>query len=146
VEAIDLKVLFEEILADRSRFEAVGTAVDVKIDEPSTVRMARVHAYSLFNNLMNNALDAVDEVKKRKIMVRAEGNGGEVKVQISDTGPGIDPDVLPKIFSPFFSTKPRKGTGLGLAICKRIVDIYKGEILVDSSLDRGTTFTILLKT
>jgi len=146
VEDIDLKALFEEILSDRSRFDAVGTSLEVKIDDSSSIKMARMHAYSLFNNLINNALDAVDEVERRSITIQAGANGKEVKVQISDTGPGIAPDVLPKIFSPFFSTKPRKGTGIGLAICKRIVDIYKGDILVESSLDRGTTFTILLKT
>jgi signal transduction histidine kinase len=68
-----------------------------------------------------------------------------VRIQIQDTGCGISSEDLYRIFDPFFTTKePGKGTGLGLAICQRIVDSFEGAIRVQSVLNQGTTFTILL--
>ena len=63
-----------------------------------------------------------------------------------DNGPGIPPEVRAHIFEPFFTTKaPGDGTGIGLDICKDIVaGLHRGELLVDSAVGRGTTFTILL--
>ncbi|MGB2768414.1 MAG: HAMP domain-containing sensor histidine kinase, partial [Candidatus Zixiibacteriota bacterium] len=65
-----------------------------------------------------------------------------VEVKISDSGPGIVPDILPKIFEPHFTTK-KNGHGFGLVICERIVKNHKGHISVESSLG-GTTFTVTL--
>ena len=68
-----------------------------------------------------------------------------VVVEISDTGSGIAPEVLPKIFDAFFTTKPIGiGTGLGLAICHRILMALNGRIEVKSQVDVGTTFRVLL--
>jgi len=68
-----------------------------------------------------------------------------VEVVIEDTGTGIAPEHIPKIFDPFFSTKGvGKGTGLGLAISRRIVEDHRGSIEVESTVGRGTTFTIWL--
>ncbi len=66
-----------------------------------------------------------------------------------DTGPGIPPDKLPKIFERFYSTKTadeqgQGGSGLGLALCKEIIDAHKGRIRVESTVGRGTTFTLRL--
>jgi signal transduction histidine kinase len=77
-------------------------------------------------------------------------DGGEIRIQVSDTGPGIPEKLLPKIFQPFFTTKgtakkgEAKGTGLGLAICKEIVEHHKGRIEVISEVGKGTTFNIYL--
>ncbi len=68
-----------------------------------------------------------------------------VEVTIKDTGTGIKPEQMSKIFDPFFTSKPQ-GTGLGLSIVYRIVEEHKGEIRVDSMVGKGTTFTILLPT
>jgi two-component system NtrC family sensor kinase len=68
-----------------------------------------------------------------------------VRVEVEDTGPGISPEALGKIFDPFYSTKPPgEGTGLGLAICLRIIEAYGGRIHVKSEEEKGTTFNILL--
>jgi IMP dehydrogenase len=68
-----------------------------------------------------------------------------VDVIIADTGTGIAPEHMPRIFDPFFSTKGvGKGTGLGLAISRRIVEDHHGIVEVDSAVGRGTTFTIWL--
>ena len=70
-------------------------------------------------------------------------NGRNVDITVEDTGEGINPEDLPKIFDPFVTTK-KMGIGLGLAISKRIIEDYKGKIYVKSQLRQGTTFTISL--
>jgi len=68
-----------------------------------------------------------------------------VRINISDTGCGIKKGDLPKIFDPFFTNKPPgKGTGLGLSISLRIIELFNGEIKVESQMGKGSTFTILL--
>lgn len=67
-----------------------------------------------------------------------------VELRVSDTGHGIEPAILPRVFEPFFSTKPGEGTGLGLNICRDIVRDHGGEIAVDSRPGEGTTVRIWL--
>jgi two-component system, sporulation sensor kinase D len=62
---------------------------------------------------------------------------------IRDTGKGIPPQLINKIFDPFFTMKD-SGTGLGLAICQRIIDLYEGSIHINSELNKGTCVTITL--
>jgi PAS domain S-box-containing protein len=71
--------------------------------------------------------------------------GSYIELLIIDTGHGISPDIIDKIFNPFFTTKEKgHGTGLGLAVIQRIINSYKGTITVESKLNKGTTFSILL--
>ena len=77
-----------------------------------------------------------------RVATRA-GMGGEVVVEIADTGPGIPADSIEKIFEPFFS-KRAGGTGLGLAIARQMVENHNGRIEVDSQFGKGTTFRIRL--
>jgi two-component system NtrC family sensor kinase len=98
-------------------------------------------------NLLVNAADAFDG-KERQIYVatdRKQRDGKDmVEIKVTDTGKGIPEKNLSKIFEPFFSTKDNKGTGLGLAVVWGIVSEHGGVITVDSKVDRGTTFTVLL--
>jgi two-component system cell cycle sensor histidine kinase/response regulator CckA len=66
-------------------------------------------------------------------------------LSVSDNGPGIPPEILPKVFEPYFSTKgPRQGTGLGLNIVHRLVKEAKGALHVHTQVGQGTNFTIYL--
>jgi signal transduction histidine kinase len=66
-------------------------------------------------------------------------------MSVADTGTGISPDVLARLFQPFFTTKPRgQGTGLGLSICRDIVKAHGGDLQVESEVGHGATFTVWL--
>lgn len=94
-------------------------------------------------NLLVNAAQAIPE--KGEITVRTGQEGEEVFIAIADTGSGITAENLKRIFEPFFTTKPvGKGTGLGLAISFDIVQKHKGRIEVESTVGKGTTFTVWL--
>ncbi len=68
-----------------------------------------------------------------------------MRIDVADSGTGIDPDKIDKIFDPFFTTKePGKGTGLGLAISARIIESFGGRITVESEPGRGSCFTVWL--
>jgi two-component system, NtrC family, sensor kinase len=94
-------------------------------------------------NLLVNAAQAIPE--KGEITIRTGRAGDEVFIAIADTGSGIPAENLTRIFEPFFTTKPvGKGTGLGLAISYDIVKQHKGRIEVESTVGKGTTFTVWL--
>ncbi|MDH4028566.1 MAG: ATP-binding protein, partial [Nitrospirota bacterium] len=95
----------------------------------------------VFMNLLVNAAQAIE--KQGEITIRTSNGDGSIYVAVSDTGSGIPADKLGRIFEPFFTTKEvGKGTGLGLSITYDIVKKHNGEIMVDSEVGKGTTFTI----
>ena len=101
----------------------------------------------VFLNLVNNSMDAMPRGGGLNIRMTYPygGNPAEVGVEVSDTGEGIAPDTLRRIFDPMFTTKRMgAGTGLGLAICKQIVTQHAGTIGVESEPGRGARFTIVL--
>ena len=143
----DLKATLTAMLEhNRDRINGTGVRVDVNVPEQLQVGCAQTQLHSLLNNLLLNALDALEESTEPTIRVSAKLVGEQVALEFWDSGDGIPAEILPRIFEPFFSTKPNTGTGLGLAIVKRIVDICGGTITVKSDLDTGTTFFILLPT
>jgi signal transduction histidine kinase len=94
-------------------------------------------------NLLSNALDAVEG--KGRVTVAAKPVGEDVLITISDTGNGIAPDDLRRIFEPFYTTKGRgKGTGLGLAICRQLTAALGGTISVESKPGMGSSFFVRL--
>ncbi|MBI5519468.1 MAG: ATP-binding protein [Desulfovibrio sp.] len=94
-------------------------------------------------NLMTNALHAVG--KGGMISVTAQADEEFMEIRVTDNGHGIPPENLDKIFNPFFTTKPPgQGTGLGLSLCHNLVQGMGGNILVESQVGRGTTFTVRL--
>jgi two-component system NtrC family sensor kinase len=96
-------------------------------------------------NLVVNGLDATSAGGQITIGARpvVDGARSGVEIAVSDTGPGIPPELRAKVFEPFFTTKPAgQGTGLGLAICRDIIKAHGGEIKVDSAPGSGTTFTV----
>jgi len=94
-------------------------------------------------NLMLNAIDAVSEIQNPQIFIMAYKNdSGRVLIEISDNGSGIKPDILDKIFMPFFTSK-KTGSGIGLSLSRQIMSLHKGAISVRSTPKDGTTFTLI---
>jgi PAS domain S-box-containing protein len=102
----------------------------------------------VFLNLIVNAAQAIPEgqTESNEIRIRtATDAGGRIIVEVADTGAGMSPAVLKQLFTPFFTTKPAGiGTGLGLSICQRLLEAMNGEIRVESTEGRGTTFRLAL--
>ncbi|MGE5583887.1 MAG: ATP-binding protein [Bacillota bacterium] len=96
-----------------------------------------------FLNIMLNAIDAMPSGGQLGIKTLYDDENRRIKIEISDTGEGIPPEKVAKIFNPFFSTRV-KGTGLGLAIVQQIILEHNGTITVQSKVGEGTTFTIYL--
>ena len=93
-------------------------------------------------NLILNAIDAVKEVKDPQISIACyQNDSGRVLIEISDNGSGIKPDILDKIFMPFFTSK-KTGSGIGLSLSRQIMSLHKGAISVKSKPKEGTTFTL----
>ena len=93
-------------------------------------------------NLTKNALQATSN---GAVTVGVEDRGDTIALVVHDTGPGMPPDVLEKLFQPFFTTKPKEqGTGLGLAFAKSVVMAHGGAIDVASEIGNGSTFTVVL--
>ncbi len=96
----------------------------------------------VWTNLIHNALQAMDNQGTLTLDIVQEGN--DIKVSVTDSGKGIPPEVMPKIFAPFFTTKPPgEGSGLGLDIVRKIIDKHRGKIEV-ASVPGKTTFTVAL--
>ena len=95
----------------------------------------------VFINLIKNALDAIPQ--RGSLFISSHKTRNKLEITFADTGTGIPDDILPKLFTPLFTTKAQ-GMGFGLAICKRIVEAHGGDITVKTSADEGTTFTITL--
>ena len=99
--------------------------------------------HGLFLNLLTNAMEAIDG--KGTITIRAFEENGKVHVQVVDTGVGISPDKREKLFDPGFVEKEsRMKAKMGLFTSANIVQKHKGQLLVDSEVGRGSTFTVVL--
>ena len=94
-------------------------------------------------NLSMNAIDAMQPKGGLLHLALINGKNNEIGISFSDTGLGIDPENLRKIFEPFFSTK-KQGLGLGLSICYDIIQRHRGHIEVSSTLGKGTNFEVWL--
>jgi signal transduction histidine kinase len=147
-ESIDLnetlqnafKLLQHELLS-----HSVTLKTDLDEDMPNLLA-SRDHLQGVWVNLMMNALDAMDGQEGR-LQVSTRYVTNEFRVTIADSGHGIPPERISRIFEPFYTTKsPGRGTGLGLSLCHRIVKHHGGYITVDSQIGVGTQFTVVLPT
>jgi signal transduction histidine kinase len=116
-------------------------------DAPVLFPTAEDDMHRLLGNLLENAVKYTPSGGEVTVSLTADVS--HVKVAVSDTGIGISPEAMPHIFDEFYRASNAKemgaeGTGLGLSLVKRIVDLYRGEIQVESQPGKGTTFTVLL--
>ena len=133
------------LLEPRAKNQGIDLSFSLKDMKP--VQSDPKNMEEIFNNLISNAINYSPE--GGAVTVTAQGLGEYMEIKVKDTGIGISPEELPKIFDKFYRVKSPKtrdvtGTGLGLAIVKGVVDAHHGTIEVESVVEQGTTFRILL--
>jgi signal transduction histidine kinase len=94
-------------------------------------------------NLLLNAIDAVKNKENPEISMIAYNNqSNRTTIEVADNGTGIKPDIIDKIFMPFFTSKS-EGSGIGLSLSRQIMHLHKGSIAVKSKMDEGSVFTLI---
>lgn len=134
----------------KEKIELVFTPKSKSQPEPIFVNADKVRIFEVISNLLGNAIKFTAKSDERRIIINAEKRDSEAVVHIKDTGPGIKPEVLPKLFSKFVTNSPG-GTGVGLFISKSIVEAHGGKIWAENSTCvngnanvKGATFSFSL--
>ena len=146
IRAIEMRDVIESAIETfRDRLAKTGVTIELETESGGAMRGDSEKLRRVVINLLGNALDAFEEgsTDAPSISIQAGENlaGTEVWVRIKDNGPGMDPERLAKIFSPFYTSKDT-GTGLGLAITKKVVDAHGGSIEAHSEPGTGTEFVL----
>lgn len=121
--------------------------VDVRFDygADEEVLVDRVQVQQVVVNLVRNALDALETCPRRQLTITAGRLGEDALVVVSDTGPGIAPEIRDQLFAPFMTTK-RTGMGVGLSISRTIIEAHGGRLWAEDTPGGGATFKFTLKT
>jgi signal transduction histidine kinase len=131
----------------RERIARGGIELERSLEGEGRLRGDAEQLRRVIINLVGNAIDALDEshAQKPRIEVAMGENlaGSHVWVRVKDNGPGVDPEALQKMWSPFYTSKPN-GTGLGLAISKKLVDAHHGTLEASSQPGAGAEFLVTL--
>jgi len=151
MEPVDLVEVAKNAM-DAVKIETDSRNIEVVLHSQAAVRIAqadRTEMDMVFNNLLTNAVKYNKD--NGRVTIDIENRDGEIMVSVADTGIGMAPDEIARLFQEFMRIKNDKtrdvlGIGLGLSILKRIVELYSGTIDVQSKPDEGTTFSITLKT
>ncbi len=116
--------------------------VRLEADSPQVVRGDPTELREVLTNLIKNALDALDQ--GGTIVVRSAREDGQVRVTVTDDGPGIPEEILSRVCDPFFTTKGERGTGLGLCLSQQIIERHNGSFDVASTFGQGTRVLITI--
>jgi signal transduction histidine kinase len=129
---VDVRDVIKEVVQlRRANIEGAGIALDIQADSSRLVHANFTEIEQVTLNFVINAQQAVESASPGtgRILIRLMDSGKKVRVEVADNGPGVLTDDEPKLFQPFFTTKPvGKGTGLGLSVSYGIIDAYGGAI------------------
>lgn len=139
-----------KLIEESSALALVGArehGVKVRFDRDPAVDLVladRVQIQQVLLNLLRNAIEAMDGSPRRELIVDVKADRDEMaRVRVHDTGPGIDPQIIDRLFQPFVTTKGQ-GMGIGLSICRNIIEAHGGRIWAESNADGGTTFSFTI--
>jgi len=142
----------EAIALARSELQRNGIALETRLSDNvhyvPLVFADRIQLQQVILNLIMNAVEAMSEMSdgRRQLLIRTDTDESEgIVVAVRDSGPGLKPEDLHRLFTPFYTTKPQ-GMGLGLAICRSIIESHGGRLWVTANLDRGVAFQFTLPT
>ncbi len=140
---VNLDSFFNRLLeAVGEKFQARDITVTTEISISEPVIMDEQRMFRVFFNLADNARKAMPQ--GGKFSIKAFKADQTFKVEVADTGVGMDLSIQKKIFDPFFSYSDQGGTGLGMSIVKSIIEAHHGTLFVSSKPNRGTTFRVTL--
>lgn len=147
--AVDLSRVIESTLRMTSHETRRRARVTVNLE--ANLPAVQAHESRLgqvLTNLVVNAAQAMQEANFEQNLICISGRrraDGRIEISVTDNGAGMSAQILDRLFTPFFTSKPpSQGTGLGLSICKRIVDSYGGQLEVESQVGFGSTFKVIL--
>jgi len=144
----DMNALLRELAQEMGKKESYRNITLVEDLDPDLplIQADPLQLRQVLLNLANNAAEAMPDGGRLTLRTRKGSMPGYISLEVEDTGVGIPPENMSKLFTPFFTTKPiGKGTGLGLAIIYGIVKMHQGQISVRSEVGKGTTFAIVLR-
>jgi signal transduction histidine kinase len=149
---VDLRRLIQEVI-HLQKERSVEKKIEIDFEAAPSIPLIQCHEQLIFRvieNLLNNALKYTPEGGRVNIDITPQGNienEGIIKISVRDTGIGITKEDIEKIFEPFYrgNNAPKEmGTGLGLSFVKQAVDLHGGSLLVQSELEKGSTFSVML--
>ena len=139
----DIREVVQHVSALIRDDRSLAPRVDVRVAVDPAVPRFAFDRDQVIQVLWNVALNGVEAMNGRgRLFLEVARQNGDVALAVSDTGPGIPPETLPRVFEPFYSGKPN-GSGLGLTIAERIVAAHGGRIEIDSEPGHGTRVTLL---
>lgn len=144
---IQINQVISEI-AELTTPQASKTGVPIHLNlQPNlpSVSGDRIQLQQVILNLVTNGIEATSDVTGiRKLEIRSQSlESGDVQVSVSDTGVGVAPDLMPRLFEPFFTTRTQ-GIGMGLSISKSIIEAHGGRLTAESSHGHGSVFRFIL--
>lgn len=139
---VDIKQLIKNVISDLESLTTASKAI-IEVGKMPKLTLYESEMRQLFQNLISNAIKFQKKDTQPKIQIRSEKLNDKWKFSVSDNGIGIDPVYFVRIFDIFQRLHTKEeypGSGIGLSYCKKIVNLHKGEIWVESNIGKGTTF------
>jgi two-component system sensor kinase FixL len=138
-----------KVVLDASNLAAIGVRVDgirmhFDLDETlPPISIDKIQIQQVVVNLVRNAVEVLHEVQRRELTIRTRSDADSQEVSVCDTGPGLDPAIAEKLFTPFLTTK-KDGMGIGLSISRSIVEAHNGQLWAEPNPGGGTIFRFRL--
>ena len=134
----------------QSELQRNGIALETRLSDAvqPLVFADRIQLQQVILNLIMNAVEAMSEITDgpRELLIRTDTDESEsIMVAVQDSGPGVKPEDLHRLFTPFYTTKPQ-GMGMGLAICRSIIEAHGGRLWATANESRGAVFRFTLPT
>jgi signal transduction histidine kinase len=145
-EATDVRQLLDAVMATAGE-AAQRRGITLELVGGEGLPVAEIDADAVRRALLNliaNAVEACPQGSRIELVAEVTDAGDELKIAVSDNGPGMSAEARRHLFTPFFTTKGKRGTGLGLALVHKVVDEHHGRISVETEPGQGTTFRVSL--